>query len=98
MNPAIVALLAVAAADGGASDAGTPRTIAQPLQQRMYVQFENGSSAIPTTGAVLLDLIASVMQGQPNILLVEVKGYAASNERRPAKIAEARAVAVRAAL
>jgi len=98
VRPAILALLAIAAADAGASDAGTPRMISQPLSQHRYAQFEDGSAAIRTTDAWLLDAIANALRGEPNILLVEVQGYAASNERRPAKIAEARAVAVRAAL
>jgi OOP family OmpA-OmpF porin len=46
----------------------------------------------------LIAAIASVLQENPGITFVEVQGYAADDERHPARLAAARAATVRDAL
>ena len=89
----------VAVTAGENAEAGNVHVIPSgPVKMLQHVWFEHGSAIVRSGDAPLLDAVAAAMRANPDILLLEVQGHAARNERRPYDLSRARADAVRAAL
>ena len=89
--------------NGCRDEDGCPdRTVVQPPRWRAEILdrvfFTAGSakirSAEPLRGDLLVDAVAAALKMHPDLGPIEVRGHAAPHERQPARLAEARAVAV----
>jgi len=60
-----------------------------------HIVFDAGAVAIRTDGAAVLDAIGSLLQGNPQLRLLEIQGHAARGESAPVGLAERRVDAVR---
>jgi outer membrane protein OmpA-like peptidoglycan-associated protein len=83
--------------DDGCPDRGFVR-VRRPEHQIDPFTFARGQAVLDANAALLLDSVAAAIKDQIDCRVVELRGHASGEERRPEALAAARADAVRAAL
>jgi outer membrane protein OmpA-like peptidoglycan-associated protein len=87
----LLALLGVVSTPAPRQHVVVRRTTIEILDQ---LRFDANSARLDADGTALLDVIVTVLNENPELLLLGVEGHASKDERDPQAISEARADAV----
>ena len=82
----------------GCPDQAVVRIVSNRIVVIEHIYFTKDSARVVDASLPIIDAIAAVMIGNPQVTLVEVQGHASERERRPTELAQRRADAVREAL
>lgn len=84
--------------DDGCPDRGMVVVRSSNIEILDRIYFTAGSDELPANAGPVVDAIAAVLAGNPDLTRVEVSGHAADDEEDPWGLSARRAAAVRAAL